>query len=401
MSLDLTSFAPALKAYYTKDKVENMVYKNNPFLAMLPKMEKFYGKNLPIPIIYGNPTGRSATFATAQANKNNSLLKDFVLTRNHDYSLASIDNETLEASQNDAGAFMEAATVEIDGAIQSATRSFATAVFRDGSGSIGRINATVTGTSLTLATTVDIVNFEVGMKLQFSTAATVASLVDSGEAVTVSSIDRSAGSMVVTPSLTTIAGLAVNDFINVQGDLESKVKGLDAWIPASVTSTPFFGVDRTADSTRLGGSRYDGSAQPIEEALSDALALIEREGGSPDYCFMNYSNFSNLKKALGSKVQYVDIPGPASVGFKGVMIDGNKNQLKVLADQNCPSAVAYMLQMDVWKCYSLGMAPKILDSDGLKMLREGTADSVEVRVGYYAQLGCRAPGWNGRVTLAS
>lgn len=401
MALDMTSFAPALKAYYTKDKVENMVYKNNPFLALVPKMEKFYGKNLPIPIIYGNPTGRSATFATAQANKNNSLLKDFVLTRDQDYSLASIDNETLEASQNDAGAFMEAATTEIDGAIQSATRSLATALFRDGSGAIGRINATVTGTTLTLATTVDIVNFEVGMKLQFSSAATVASLRDSGEAVTVSSVNRSAGSMVVTPSLTTIAGLTLNDYINVQGDLEQKVKGLDAWVPSSVSATSFFGVDRTADETRLGGVRYDGSSQPIEEALSDGLALVEREGGSPEYCFLNFANFSNLKKALGSKVQYIDIPGPASVGFKGVMIDGNKNQLKVIADQNCPAAVAYMLQMDVWKLYSLGMAPKILDSDGLKMLREAAADSVEVRVGYYAQLGSRAPGWNGRVTLAS
>ena len=68
MGLDLTSFAPALKSYYTRDKVENMVYKDNPFLAMVPKMEDFFGANLPIPIIYGNPTGRSAAFATAQAN---------------------------------------------------------------------------------------------------------------------------------------------------------------------------------------------------------------------------------------------------------------------------------------------------------------------------------------------
>jgi len=58
-----------------------------------------------------------------------------------------------------------------------------------------------------------------------------------------------------------------------------------------------------------------------------------------------------------------------------------------------------MLQMDVWKLYSLGKAPKILDSDGLKFLRESSADAVEVRVGYYAQLGCRGPGYNARVSL--
>lgn len=403
MALDMTSFAPALKAYYTRDKVEMMVYKDNPFLALLPKMEDFKGANLPIPIIYGNPTGRSATFATAQANKNNSNLKSFTLTRAKDYSIASIDNETLEASQGDKGAFLEAATVEIDGAMNAAARSAATAVFRDGSGAIGRINATVTGTTLTLATAVDIVNFEVGMKLQFSSAATSASLRASGATVTVTAIDRSAGSMTVGANLNTITGLTSNDYINVQGDIESKIKGLDAWLPSSVTSTSFFGVDRTADSVRLGGCRYDGSSQPIEEALVDALSLVAREGGNPDYCFVNYANFSNLEKALGSKVQYVNlgVDGLPTVGFRGLMINGPRGPVKVVADQNCPAAVAYLIQMDKWKLYSLGMAPKILDADGMKMLRESSADSTEVRVGYYAQLGCRAPGFNCRVTLAS
>lgn len=398
MSLDLTSFAAALKSYYVKDFMENMVYKNNPFLALVPKMEEFYGANLPIPIIYGNPTGRSAVFSTAQSNKNNSNLKSFTLTRKKDYSLASIDNETLEASQNDKGAFMEAATVEIDGAIQSATRSLATALFRDGTGAIGRINATVTGTTLTLATTVDIVNFEVGMKIDFTGDL---SATRAGGPLSVTAINRSAGSMTVGANLNTITGLTSNDYIFVQGDLNGKVSGLEAWLPSSVTSTSFFGVDRTADSTRLGGCRYDGSSQPIEEAMIDGLSFVEREGGAPSHGFMNFANLSNLKKALGSKVQYVDLQGPAKLSFKGVLIDGNKAPVAVVGDQNCPALVSYLVQMDVCKLYSLGMAPRILDADGLKMLRESSADAVEVRVGYYGNLGIKAPGFNCRVTLAS
>ncbi len=35
--LDLTSFQAALKQHYTSDRVENMVYADNPLLAMLPK----------------------------------------------------------------------------------------------------------------------------------------------------------------------------------------------------------------------------------------------------------------------------------------------------------------------------------------------------------------------------
>ncbi len=401
MSLDMTSFASALKVHYTSDRVENMVYKDNPFLAMVPKMEDFGGKNLPIPIIYGNPQRRSATFATAQANTSSSLLKDFTLTRAHDYSFAAIDNETLEASKGNANAFMEAATTEIDGAIHSATRSLAVALYGNGSGSIGQANATVSGTSLQLKNAEDVTNFEVGMELVFSTADGGGSV--KAGSVTVTNINRDSGLLTV-DALTAIAsgaGIAANDYIFQEGDYDLKIKGLSAWVPAAAPSaTPFFGVDRSVDATRLGGIRYDGSALPIEEALISAASRAAREGARPDTCFMNYSQFANLEKALGSKVQYVDLKVNADIGFRGMQINGPRGLIKIVPDQNCQSSVAWMLQMDVWKLYSLGKAPKILDADGLKMLRQSSADGVEVRVGYYAQLGCRAPGYNVRIALS-
>jgi hypothetical protein len=46
------------------------------------------------------------------------------------------------------------------------------------------------------------------------------------------------------------------------------------------------------------------------------------------------------------------------------------------------------------------MAPRLLDSDGNQILREATADNVEVRLGYRAQLGCAAPGFNANIQLA-
>jgi hypothetical protein len=115
---------------------------------------------------------------------------------------------------------------------------------------------------------------------------------------------------------------------------------------------------------------------------------------------MSYSKFAELEKALGSKVQYVNVQASAEIGFRGMLINGPRGVIKVVPDQNCPNNKAYMLQMDTWKLYSLGKAPKIIDSDGLKMLRESSADAVEVRVGYYAQLGCKAPGYNAAVTLS-
>lgn len=364
-------------------------------------MEQFGGKNLPIPILYGNPQGASSIFSIAQANKTNSELKDFVLTRNADYSLASISNEVLEASKGNANAFMEAATTEIDGAIHTATRRLAIAIYRSGSGSIGQANANATGTALQLKNPEDVTNFEKGQELVFSTADGGGS-VKSG-AVTVVGVDRDSGLLTV-DALTAIAGgsgVAANDYIFIQGDYDLKLKGLLAWVPSTApTSTPFFSVDRTSDVTRLGGIRFDGSAMPIEEALISAASRAAREGAKPDHCFMNYSKFADLEKALGSKVQYVDVKANAEIGFRGIVINGPRGPIKVIPDQNCPSDRAFMLQMNVWKLYSLGKAVRILDSDGMKMLREATADAVEVRVGGYAQLGCRAPGFNVNIKLS-
>ena len=274
MALDLTSFASALKVHYTSDRIENMVYQDNPLLAMLPKYEQFGGKNLPIPIIHGNPQVRSAVFATAQANKTSSQLKDFVLTRKQDYSLASISNEVLEASKGNQNAFMEAATTEIDGAIHSATRSLAIALYGTGSGSIGQVsNSSFSTAVLQLTEPADVTNFEVGQKLQTS-ATNGGGSVRTGT-LEVVGVDRDLGTVTMSGNLSAgISAIAQNDYIFVQGDYDAKVKGLRAWLPDSAPSnTPFFSVDRTADVTRLGGIRFDGSAMPIEEALIAAAAL--------------------------------------------------------------------------------------------------------------------------------
>jgi len=393
MALNMTTFAAALKQHYTDEKIENMVYKDNPFLAMISKYEDFGGENLKLPVKYGLPMGRSATFADAVSNKSASQLKAFLLTRKADYAIASISNETIEASKGNANAFIEAATFEIDGAIEAATRSLAIALYGDGSGQIGVVGSLATTTAsndtVTLATIQDITNFEVGMQLNFGTATTNKEI---------STINRDTGVIL----LSAASGATATEAIYVDGDKDNKLTGLGGWLPSSApgSTDSFFGVNRSSDSTRLGGIRFDGSSLPIEEALIGAAARVAREGGKPDVCFINYNNFADLEKALGSKVSYVDVKVNPEIGFRGILVHGPRGPIKVVPDQNCPNGVAYMLQMDVWKLYSLGKAPKILDSDGLKFLRESTADAVEARIGYYAQLGCRAPGFNVRVGLS-
>ena len=334
-----------------------------------------------------------------------------MLTRVKDYSFASITGESIKATERDSDAFLRYATMEIDGAMHSLTRSLAIAMYRDGGGSIGQLGVDPgTGAALlTLSNAEDITNFEVGMSLNVAATATGAirgNFTTAGNTGVISAIDRDAGT--ITLSVNTHADVAINDFLFQKGDAQGggstarKVSGLEAWCPtAAPGATAFFGVDRTADVTRLGGNRFDGSALPIEEALIGGAARVAREGGSPDVCMVDFATFSNLEKALGSKVVYDEAKArDVDIGFAAISLRGPRGTIKIVPDQNCQPNVAWMLQMDTWSLNTLGEAPMFLDLDNNRMLRESAADAYEVRLGYYGNVACNAPGYNCRVALA-
>ena len=140
---------------------------------------------------------------------------------------------------------------------------------------------------------------------------------------------------------------------------------------------------------------------PIEEALIGGASIVSREGGSPDYCFVDYATFSNLEKALGSKVVYDEAKArDVDVGFASIALRGPKGIIQVVPDQNCQPDVAWLIQLNTWSLNTLGAAPQFLDYDGLEMLREASDDAYEVRLGYYGNVACNAPGYNCRVALA-
>ena len=307
---------------------------------------------------------------------------------------------------------MEAATVEIDGAINSLTRSIATKMYRSGYGEIGQLSATaaVTGTTLTLSDPNEITNFEYGMELDLSATLTGAlrAYGSSSNGLIITGVNRSAGTFTVgynaNDGTNGIPAIAASDYIFIRGDhvsgTQTTIAGLGAWVPASApSSATFFGVDRSVD-TRLGALRLDGSAYPIEEALIEAAVYAAREGAKIDYFFMNYANYSKVEKALGTKVQYIDMKVNPEIAFRGITVNGPRGTIRILPDQNCPPNTAFGVQLDTWKLYSLGKAVRVIDTDGLQMLRQASADGVEVRYGFYGNMGTRAPGYNINLKLA-
>ncbi len=423
MSLNQTSFEPALKQLYPSEVIRQMGYLNNPFYALVAKDETFTGESSKEPVIVSAVQNRSNSFSVANTSATNSIVRAFLVTRVQNYSMASIANETVLASADDKGAFLKALKFEMDKAIFSLTRSIATQLYRSGTGSVAQIAATATINSSTvfvqLANPEDIVNLEYGMNIAVSAtdgSATRAYI----SAAYIVEIDRIQGSFLCSASFggapaaltSLITGVSVSDFIYpsvgdaANGGAPVALSGLKAWLPGSaVTSTLFFNVDRTLDKTRLAGIVYDGTSQNIEEALIDGARYIAREGGKADHCFVSYKDFSNLVKSVGSKQQYlqytdvkVEEPG-VSVGFSALTLVGPRGPLKVIPDQNCPAGSAFLLQLDTWKLKSLGEPARVFDGDSLTVIRDPSGDNLLVRCVSYTQLSCRAPGWNAIVLL--
>lgn len=402
MTATTINMAAILKTLYPSGLPKDLTYKDNPLLALMAKKEDFYGDFVKGPLKYAPNAGRSAAFATAQANQSNVKNVAFLYDRASDYAIARIKNEAILASKNNSGAFISILKQEMESAQQNITNSAAQAMYGSGSGAIGQLTAsqTLTGPTLVLKDPETVVNFEVGYSVVAS-AANGGGSVKAGTLV-VAGVDRATGTITFTQNLNAgISTIAVSDYLFIEGDYDSKMKGLEAWNPyVAPTSSPFFGVDRTADITRLSGWRGDLSALPIEEALIQGGMKVQRDGGKVDHVFMSFSKYADLIKALGSKVQYVDVVAKdANIGFQGVKVNLGKSMATVIPDRNCPDGFMKMLTLDSWLLHSLEGLPMVLDMDGLKYLRVNNDDALEIRIGYYAQIFCNAPGHNGNFAI--
>ena len=376
---------------------------------------------IPVPTIFGTPQGRSATFSNAQNNQTAPQLASFFVYRVANYQLATITNELLEATRDDAGSFIRESKLVMDTAFRNISNDLALDLYSDGSGSRGQISAISSGV-ITLTDANQVVNFEVGMSLVSYSISGSTYTQSTGAAVGyVIAVNRYSGTVTVSTTAGGSAGTPTNwsavnfPYLGVEGDVAfgaisattsfKKVSGLGAWFPQTApgVSDSFWGVNRSQDSRLYGVIAQNTSSETIEEALIDGASLVAREGGHPDMCFMNFASYAALEKSLGSKVQYVDVKHEeADISFAGIRIHAPYGPIMVIPDRNCPSRTAYLLSMNTLKFRSLGRAPHILTYglEGLEGLRVGTADALEIRIGYYGNLVCNAPCWNAVVPLS-
>lgn len=446
--LGMQEISGILKQIYDGQKLAILYYKNNPAWAMFRKKEDFYGETYPLPTIVETPTGIANLFPNAQlpnqlinsgsgtgGNQGPAKFVKFMLTRASAYGVHIIDRQAMLSASNNVGAFVNGQMAQMDAMIQGVTNLLSQQLYRSGSGSIGSVSVagSVTTGVFTLVNPTDVRYFTVGQICIATSAdptqgATVTLRAGYGLVV---AINRSGGTVsfgnaaAATPTtLANPSGWAVGDYLAINGtsplngptisnnNVPVALTGLMAWIGNSqniTSSDVFFGVNRYADTWRLGGGFYDGSqnGQSVEEALYDASTALFMEGGYPTHGFVGPNAYSSLQKSMQARgILETQIEGPKDsdgnvlLFFKGIEINGAGSKFTVIADRNCPPYACFLLTMEDWAIYSLKQAPHVIDDDGVSFLRKTDSDAFEFRLAAYCQVGCSAPGHSMYVKLS-
>jgi hypothetical protein len=403
---NLITTLPIQKTLYPQKDIEVEWHEHMPLYAQMDKLESFSGKNLQIALRYGTTQGRSRQFANAQANKTASKLANWLITRCRDYSIYAIDGETIDATGDDAGAIVEAVTIEIDAAMDAIKLSTARSMYRNSGGALARVGSGSTTATITLSDVNTVIFFEVGQIVTtYATDGSTPGVGPNAGTAALTAVDRQVGTITAGATfISTIPAIATSDYIFTDGDYGASCAGLDGWIPSTAPTSgdSFFGLDRSVDPVRLAGVRAQNTAGLApEEALQTGLQQIFRQGGRPTCIFENDADFKLLVLSLGSRVIYETVKTDAEIGFEGVKIVGmGIGSVLVFPDPNCQQGTAWALDMRSWTFNSLKAFPRFLDLDKLgRLVREATADAYEGRIGGYYQMYCDAPAWNGRIPL--
>lgn len=408
--LTMTRANSALKVLFPQKRIEMVDQENQPFYQWVPKDPKFFGRSCELPVRIGPHSSAHNNFADAQDAKGSSNYTHFLMTRVKKYIVVSFDNEALEASENDVGAYMDLKEAEIEGAMIGIKQKTAADFQGNGSGKLATVTAVDTVNNTITIGEGDIVHFEKDDRIvSFASDTAGASATSSGPKgyMVVSAVDYDNNKLTVDPTLgdsITLDGVdaTTDKYLAMKGSVGNALSGTKAWVPSdrTVLSTPFKNVTRSQFSSRLGGCYYDGSTNgSIAEALERAIARGKKEGSNPDVAWLNFNRFQDLSLDLGSRA----VREPFKIGefaYDTIKFASGNKTIRVLGDQNFADNDCLIATKSAWRFHTLKGAPRLMGRQGnSEMILEPAADGWEVRIGWYGELECLAPIDNIRVVL--
>ncbi len=410
MASTVTTFDFALKEWYTKDRIEQIIFSDRPWLGMLKKETEFQGRGHPVPVLYRGPQGVAVTLTDAQSNKTNVVGDQFMVTAGDVAAAVDIGDKVIRASRSNPGAFLQNSKVEIDNLYELVSDVLAIAAAGNGGQALGRASGAISGLTFTLQDKADIHKIHVGMVLESSTGdgSSTSDTLDSGTA-TVTAIDLAAGTFTVNAD----PSWGSNQYFFRRGmfygnTTDFVMHGVQSyvWTDASNPGAVYgmSAATRLNDRVRLAGMAVpsaDLTGKGIEERIQILGSRLTGRGMAPgaETYMLNPEDWQSLAIALQSRGQRALTDESTKFGYKYLSVIAGAKEAKIFADRYFPAGVVFGLKKDTFTLYSLEELVSTLNGDDLTMLRKTDANDYEYRLVSYPGLGCVAPGHNGRAPL--
>lgn len=395
---DMTTAAHLLMTQYSN--FADLFYKQHPMLWKVVNAQRqtghdgpFVGRNFSYSVKFGGNQAISGTVAKAQAATGGPVGKEFLATVSEKHGVLLIKGLYVAASKGE-GAYVDAITDATDETMYSETRRLAFDLTRGSGIRAQRSGALIAVNTVQLTNAGEARNFDVDMLIGASPNADgSAPLVGSSK---VTAVDLP-NNRITLASAAAIIGFAANDFLFVDGEPLTCMRGMNVSTPlvAPTVGDNFRGVDRSVFPEFLAGDRLStvvSLGNVVEDNIDLVCSQIRDRGGVITDAYCSFKQFGQIKTRQQAQVEYVTTGGEVKVSFATVVIYTNAGPVRVWGDSDIPLDLVRGSNEDAHYIRKIGELVHINRDDGQTLVRSSTDDAVEGRtrfLGDYIQSNTR------------
>lgn len=386
-TFNLTDASALFKQKY--GKLSDNVYNSaNVLLARVKKDNNFVGKEmkLPVPVSFSGGVGSGSL---PQANP--ASYGDLTLTAKKVYGVCEIDRESIKASMNDEGAFVQATKHTIQKTVESYARNASRILFGNADGLLGvSTAANATGTA-----TAPVITISAATWKEANWEENDYVMIDGGTAYSTSNIWEVTA---VNPATRAITLARISGSVDLTSDANAK----SVYMQYSKDSDPM-GLKKVCDATsstlyginvgrRWQSTQIDASSAGITvDRMNQLMLEVQRKSGKvPDLMLTSFTQYRKIMNLLEDQKQYIVEPRSADLkgklSFKGLEFMSAAGAIGIFPERFCEDDRLYALNTNYITQHT---RPDFgwFDDDGTVFLRDASSDKYGARYGgYYENL---------------
>ncbi|MBR1925629.1 MAG: phage major capsid protein [Clostridia bacterium] len=384
----ITTAQNALKDLYLDVVSEQLNTKTNVLLNQFKKTTNdVYGREVQRLVPYGvnGGVGAGDEGGLLPSSEGNPYLT-FSSSLKNLYGTIEISDKAMKSSVDDAGAFVNLLTAEMEGLLTASKFNLGRMIYGDGSGLLANVVSAVKGSGkIVVSSTKNLIE---GLVVDFYNGS---NLVLGGARIVL--IDHPNNAIYTDQALTTtFATTASNLTVYVQNSKGEELTGLENIFAQSGS---IYGVDKSNYPFLISYLKTMGQNETFDESLLQAvLDEVEMRSGNKINFIVTTNavkrKFASVLRTYTKNIESLEITG----GYKALSFNG----IPLYGDKFVPNGTLYALNTNDFAIHELCDWEWLANEDGsILKQKQGYASFVATLV-KYAELMCSKPGAQGKIS---